>query len=91
MTPEQLGKRMVEAADIQGGSSVEEAAKIFMKIVTGEGSWSQNAVVLANAAMALYCTGNFKDYDEAYHSAVESLESGKAREALKKLIALQAP
>ena len=53
MTPEQLGKRMVEATDIQGGNSVEEAAKIFMKILNGEGTWAQNAVVLANAAMAL--------------------------------------
>jgi anthranilate phosphoribosyltransferase len=52
MTPEQLGKRMVSAEDIHGGNSVEEAAKIFTKIIKGEGSWAQNAVVLANAAMA---------------------------------------
>jgi anthranilate phosphoribosyltransferase len=89
MTPEQLGRRMVEARDIQGGSSVEEAARIFMKILNGEGTWAQNAVVLANAAMALHCTGTHKDYDEAYNAAVESLESGKAREALETLIALQ--
>jgi len=89
MTPEQLGKRMVEARDIQGGSSVEEAAKIFMKILNGEGTWAQNAVVLANAAMALHCTDSYKNYDEAYNAAVESLESGRARGALKKLIALQ--
>jgi anthranilate phosphoribosyltransferase len=89
MTPEQLGKRMVEATDIQGGNSVEEAAKIFMKILNGDGTWAQNAVVLANAAMALHCTGSYKTYDEAYNAAVESLESGRAREALKKLIVLQ--
>ena len=89
MTPEQLGRRMVEARDIQGGSSVEEAAKIFIKILNGEGTWAQNAVVLANAAMALHCTGSHRNYDEAYNAAVESLESGKAREALKKLIQLQ--
>jgi anthranilate phosphoribosyltransferase len=89
MTPEQLGKRMVNASDIYGGSTVEEAAKIFVKILKGEGTWAQNAVVLANAAMALQCTGNFKTYDEAYAKAVDSLESGKANEALKKLIALQ--
>ena len=89
MTPEQLGKRTVEASDILGGSSVEEAAKIFMKILNGEGSWAQNAVVLANAAMALHCTNNYKDFDGAYYAAVESLESGKAKQALKKLIALQ--
>ena len=89
MTPEQLGRRMVEAKDIQGGSSVEEAAKIFMKILSREGTWSQNAVVLANAGMALHCTGNYTDYDEAYNAGVESLESGRARDVLKNLIALQ--
>src|SRR5262249_34673048 len=89
MTPEQLGKRMVESADIHGGGSVEEAAKIFLKILKGEGSWAQNAVVLANAAMALHCTGNYKNYDEAYYTAVESLESGRANNVLKKLMALQ--
>src|SRR5688572_7029748 len=89
MTPEMLGKRMVDPTDIYGGNSVEEAAKIFTKILKGEGSWAQNAVVLANAAMALHCTGNFKTYDDAYGKAVDSLESGKANEALKKLVALQ--
>ncbi len=88
MTAEQLGKRMVSPSDISGGSSVEEAAKIFVTILKGDGTWAQNAVVLANAAMALYATGNFKSYDEAYNAAVESLESGKANEALKKLIEL---
>jgi anthranilate phosphoribosyltransferase len=89
MTPEMLGKRMVQPTDIYGGNSVEEAAKIFVKILKGEGSWAQNAVVLANAAMALHCTGNFKTYEAAYAKAVESLESGKANESLQKLISLQ--
>jgi len=89
MTPEQLGKRTVNASDILGGNSVEEAARIFVKILNGEGTWAQNAVVLANAAMALHCTGGYKEYDNAYHAAVESLESGKARKVLEKLIAMQ--
>ena len=88
-TPEQLGKRMVEPNDIQGGSTVEEAAKIFLKILKGDGTWAQNAVVLANAAMALHCTGNYKTYDDAFNSAIESLESGKAKKSLDKLISLQ--
>src|SRR5215831_18164810 len=40
MTPESIGKRMVHATDIQGGSTVEESAKIFTKILKGEGSWA---------------------------------------------------
>jgi anthranilate phosphoribosyltransferase len=89
MTPEQLGKRTVEAHDIQGGNTVEESAKIFSKILKGEGSWAQNAVVLANAAMALNCTGVYKNYDEAFNAAIESLESGRANQCLQKLISLQ--
>ena len=90
MTPEQLGKRMVLEQDIIGGNSVEASAKIFKRIISGEGTWAQNAVVLANAAMALYCTGKYPEYQSAYLAAVESLESGKAGKTLQKLIAAQA-
>ncbi|MBN8837861.1 MAG: anthranilate phosphoribosyltransferase [Sphingobacteriia bacterium] len=89
LTPEQVGKRMVAPEDIYGGNTPEEASKIFVKIIKGEGSWAQNAVVLANAAMALFCTGKFNNYEDAYAKAVESLESGKAYQSLQNLIALQ--
>ncbi|HUM64346.1 MAG TPA: anthranilate phosphoribosyltransferase [Chitinophagaceae bacterium] len=90
MTPEQLGKRSVSAADLHGGKTVEEAAKIFSTILKGEGNWAQNAVVLANAAMALHCTGKYSSYNDAYLAAVDSLESGRAYQALQKLVAMQA-
>ena len=89
MTPQQLGKRLVDAHDIQGGNTPEEAARLFATILKGNGTWAQNAVVLANAAMALNCTGKYPDYDDAYHAAVESLESGKAHKCMEKLISLQ--
>lgn len=89
LSAEELGKRTISAQDIHGGNSVEEASKIFLKILKGEGSWAQNAVVLANAAMALQCTGDYKTYDAAYAAAVDSLESGKAYSGFQKLIALQ--
>ena len=87
MTAEQLGRRSVTATDIYGGNTVEEAAKIFISILEGKGTWAQNAVVLANSAMALQCTAKYNNYDECYQLAVESLESGKALEAMKKLCA----
>lgn len=89
MTPEQLGKRLVTPIDIHGGNSPDESAAIFTRILKGEGSWAQNAVVLANAAMALYCTGGYGAYEDAWQQAVESLESGRAYQCLQKLIALQ--
>jgi anthranilate phosphoribosyltransferase len=89
LSAEELGKRTVSAADITGGNTVEEAANTFLKILQGKGSWAQNAVVLANASMALQCTGHYKTYNEAYNAAVESLEGGKAYQQLQKLISLQ--
>ncbi len=88
-TAEYLGKRMVSPSDIYGGNSTEEAAKIFLKILKAEGSWAQNAVVIANAAVALSSTGNFGSYEECYERAVESLESGKAYDSFEKLISMQ--
>lgn len=89
MTPEQLGKRMVQPSDIFGGNTPEEAAAIFMTVLKGKGSWAQNAVVLANAAMGLFNTGEYKNYEDAFQDSVDSLESGKAYTAFSKLISLQ--
>jgi anthranilate phosphoribosyltransferase len=88
-SPRELGKRMVIAEDLYGGDTLEEAAGIFRQVISGNGSWAQNAVVLANAAMALMGTGEYKQYEDAYQHAVESLENGAALRALEKLINLQ--
>lgn len=88
-TPEALGKRKVTPQDIYGGATTEEAAKIFVKVLKGEGTWAQHSVVLANAAMGLNCLGTYKDYDSCFQAAVESLESGKAYQSFQKLISLQ--
>jgi anthranilate phosphoribosyltransferase len=87
--PEVLGKRIVSATDIHGGATVDEAARTFIRILKGEGTWAQNAVVLANAAVALESTGSFSKYDDAYEKAVESLESGRAYQQFQKLISMQ--
>lgn len=89
LSAEYLGKRTVSPEDISGGTSTDEAAEIFLKILKGEGTWAQNAVVIANAAMALYATGNFKNYDECYAESVESLDSGKAYQKFQKLMGIQ--
>ena len=85
---EELGKRIVLPAALHGGNDVAAAAAIFLKILKGEGTWSQNAVVIANAAMALQCLNKYDNYETCYQLAVESLESGKAYKCLQTLIAL---
>jgi anthranilate phosphoribosyltransferase len=87
--PEYLGKRTVKLADIGGGNTVDDAAAIFLTILKGAGSWSQNAVVLANAAIAIQNLNTDMSYKEAFDQSIKSLESGKAYEQFKKLILLQ--
>lgn len=89
MSPYSLGKKRVMQEELSGGETVQEAANIFKNIIQGKGTWSQNAVVLANAAMALNLTGKFENYEAAYQAAVKSLESGAAHNCLQKLISLQ--
>lgn len=87
LSAEYLGKRTVLPTDLYAGNSVEEAAKIFVKVLEGKDTWARHAVVLANAAMALHITGKYDNYDTCYQMAVESLESGRAFNCFKKLIA----
>jgi len=84
-----LGKMEIKPEDIWGGSSVDEAADKFMTILRGKGTPQQEAVVLANAAVALQTTGAFPNYEACFDAAVESLKSGRANECLNKLIAIQ--
>ncbi len=79
----------VKPEAISGGSTVAEAAHIFKSILEGNGTPEQEAVVLANAAIALQVTDKFTGYDDAFAAAKESLRSGKANACLQKLISLQ--
>jgi anthranilate phosphoribosyltransferase len=88
-TPDYLGGMSVAQEEIHGGNSVEEATRLFMAILNGEGTNAQQSVVCANAAMAMLLTGAYNSYHDAFQSAKESLHSGKARGVLQKLIALQ--
>lgn len=85
----ELGKRIVFPEDLAGGDTVEASAAIFLKIIKGEGTMAQNAVVLANAAAALFATQKYSTYNNAYAAAVESLDSQKAYQVLQQLIAVQ--
>jgi anthranilate phosphoribosyltransferase len=85
----ELGKRIVFPEDLAGGDTVEASAQIFLKIIKGQGTMAQNAVVLANAAAALFATQKYNTYNDAYAAAVESLDSQKAYQVLQQLIAVQ--
>ena len=83
---EDLQFKNIDPETIFGGNSIDEAAQIFKNILEGNGTYEQNAVVLANAAMALKNTGKYGDYANCLKMAKESLLEGKALNGFKKLV-----
>ncbi|YBU89309.1 MAG: anthranilate phosphoribosyltransferase [Candidatus Walczuchella monophlebidarum] len=84
-TPQELGRLKLLPKTITGGKNPEENKRIFVRILSGEGSKSQNEVVLTNAAFSL-CLLNNKDFKSNYMIAKESLESKKAKKVLETLL-----
>jgi anthranilate phosphoribosyltransferase len=85
-TPGELGLPVIKYEDIKGGATVQESAILFMNVLEGKGTVEQNAAVIANAAMALYCVNRAEGLSKAVENAEQALLSGKALGAFKKLM-----
>lgn len=86
-SPDDLDLKSITAESIFGGNTVKEATEIFESIISGRGSKEQNAVVCANAGLAI-ATAKQITHKEGFEYAKESLLSGKAKTCLTKLTAL---
>ena len=87
LQPEDFPLPQLTPESLFGGDSVPEAADIFTTILEGRGTDSQNAVLAANAGLAIK---NFRPGDSlesCVAAAKESLASGKAFNAFKQLVA----
>ncbi|HJZ39233.1 MAG TPA: anthranilate phosphoribosyltransferase [Bacteroidales bacterium] len=89
ISPESMGFERTLPASLAGGSTVQEAATIFTNVLEGNGTPSQNQVILANSQLALQCYYPQKSPQACREAAERSLYDGKALEMLKKLIAMQ--
>jgi len=85
--PEDLGLNKVNQKDIFGGHTVQQAAQLFIKIISGDGTEAQNNVVCANAGLAIATVKNIS-HQEGFELAKDSLFSGKASKSLSQLIEL---
>ncbi len=84
--PISLGLPILNPADLYGGETTEEAAKVLINILNNTATEAQKDVVIANAALALYAADNALSISDAILKAEESLESGMAYDTFKKLI-----
>lgn len=89
VSPETMNYRRSAQSELSGGKSVPEAASIFLKILKGEGTRTQNDVVTANSQMALKCYYPSKSFEECREMASESISGGMAYRSFIKLIELQ--
>jgi anthranilate phosphoribosyltransferase len=85
-TPEMIGFRRVQEADLYGGDTPEEAARIFDAVLTNTATEAQRNCVLANAAFAIQVICPEKKIADCLAEATESLTGGKALAVLKKFL-----
>jgi anthranilate phosphoribosyltransferase len=88
-SPEKMNYKRALKSELSGGRSIPEAGQLFKKILSGEGTETQNNVVTINAQMALKCYYPDKSFEECREIANESLLSRKAYKSFIKLIELQ--
>ncbi len=85
LKPEDLGLNYQTKESLFGGGTIAESAKIFTDVLENKGTAPQKQAVLANAGVAI-ATGKGLELEEGVAQARESLESGAAFKAFKKLV-----
>lgn len=85
-TPQELDMPTINAKDIYGGSTVDEARDIFLSVLKNECTDSKKSVILVNAAFAIKVMEPGKEMKECVAMAREALESGKAYQTLCRYI-----
>ncbi len=84
LKPEDFGVNQLTQKDIEGGTTIEQSAQLFVDVISGKGTEAQNNVVCANAGMAIATVKKLTPI-QGFELAKESLLSGKGLKALKKL------
>ncbi len=84
--PEDLKLNQLDPSQIFGGTTIKEAASIFVNVLQNEGTQAQKNVIIANAAFAINCIEPTLTLEESIAKAQESLDSNKAYMSLKKVL-----
>ena len=85
-TPKEMGFDYVRPEEIYGGSTAEDALKIFDSVLEGTSTPSQKNVILANAACGISVMNPNLSIEESVDEARLSLDSGKALQAFRRFV-----
>ncbi len=88
LRPKDLGMDTLSESQLSGGDTLEESAQIFMNVLKNEATSAQKQAVFANAAMALHAANPLLSLSDAVEAARESLESGRALNSFRQLVAV---
>ncbi len=86
VTPAEAGLPEAKLSDLKGGDAATNAAALTA-LLAGEPGAYRNVVLLGSAA-ALVVAGKAKDLREGVPIAAEAIDSGRARAALDRLVAI---
>lgn len=88
LSPADFGFSPVTQEELFGGETVADAAKIFQSVLDVTSTEAQQNVVIANAALGIHCVFPERSLIDCVAEASESMKSGKALEAFRKLMEL---
>ena len=87
-SPELLGFKRCQEADLDGGSTPEEAARIFDAVLENKATEAQRNCVVINSAFAIQVICPDKSIETCIAEAKESLDSGRALATFKQYVSL---
>ena len=88
-SPELLGFKRCQEADLDGGSTPEEAARIFDAVLENKATEAQRNCVVINSAFAIQVICPEKSIETCIAEAKESLDSGRALATFKQYVSLK--
>ncbi len=86
LNPGDFGLPQFAPAALYGGETPEEGRAVFLDVLENTATEAQLSVVLANAALAIRVVHPEKSLPTCVAEARESIQSGRAREVLRKLL-----
>lgn len=87
-SPQDLGFPINKEKDLYGGATVGEASKIFDNVMDNTATEAQKNCVVVNAAFAIQTINPELSVEDCIVQATESIDSGKAKNVLKKFISI---
>lgn len=87
-SPELLGFKRCQEADLDGGNTPEEAARIFDAVLENKATEAQRNCVVINSAFAIQVICPEKSIETCIAEAKESLDSGRALATFKQYVSM---